>query len=227
MAIKKDKTDKQFAKVEETLSRTEQYIEDNQKSLSFIVGVIIVIISLYLAFTNFYLKPLENEAHSDMFMAEMYFEKDSFNLALNGDGQYLGFLDIADEYGLTKAGNLANYYAGLCFLYIKQYEDAIEYLRNFSSDDIILSTLALGCIGDAFLEMDNLDNALDYYEEAANNVDNDFTTPRYLMKQAMVLEQNKNSNEALELYKRIKVDYSKSQQAQDIEKYIIKVSNRQ
>ena len=112
-------------------------------------------------------------------------------------------------------------------MYIEQYEDAIEYLRNFSSDDIILSTLALGCIGDAFLEMDNLDNALDYYEEAANNVDNDFTTPRYLMKQAMVLEQNKDSNEALELYKRIKVDYSKSQQAQDIEKYIIKVSNRQ
>ena len=138
----------------------------------------------------------------------------------------IGFLDIADEYGLTKAGNLANYYAGLCFLYINQYEEAIEYLRNFSSDDIILSTLALGCIGDAFLEMDNLDDALDYYEEAANNVDNDFTTPRYLMKQAMVLEQNKDYNEALGLYKRIKVDYSKSQQAQDIEKYIIKVSNR-
>ena len=92
MAKPTDKTDKQFAQIEETLSKTEQYIEDNQKSLVVIVGVIIAIIAIYLSFTNFYLEPLEKEAHADMYMAEMYFEKDSFNLALNGDGQFLGFL---------------------------------------------------------------------------------------------------------------------------------------
>lgn len=226
MAKQTDKTDKQFAQIEETLSRTEQYIEDNQKSLVVIVGGIIVIIALYLSFTNFYLEPLEEEAHADMYMAEMYFEKDSFNLALNGDGQFLGFLDIADEYSLTNAGNLANYYAGLCYLHTEQYEDAIEYLSNFSSNDIILSTLALGCIGDAYLELEEDSKALKYYEKAAENNDNEFTTPRYLMKQANILEMNEEFEDALEIYNQIKEDYSKSQIAQDIDKYIVRASNR-
>ena len=226
MAKKTDKTDKQFAQIEETLTKTEQYIEDNQKSLTVIVGAIVAIVAIYLGFTNFYLEPLEQEAHADMYMAEIYFEKDSFNLALNGDGQYLGFLDIADEYGLTNAGNLANYYAGLCYLHTAQFEDAIEYLSDFSSDDIILSTLALGCIGDAYLELEDNSSALKYYEKAADNASNDFTTPRYLMKQAIVLEMDEEYEDALEMYNQIKEDYSKSQIAQDIDKYIARASNR-
>ncbi len=154
-----------------------------------IVVVIVAIIAFYLSFINFYLKPLEKEAHDDMYMAEMYFEKDSFNLALNGDGQFLGFLDVSNEYNLTNAGNLANYYAGLCYLHTAQYEEAIEYLSNFSSDDIILSTLAFGCIGDAYLELEENSKALKYYEKAVENNDNEFTTPRYLMKQAHILEK--------------------------------------
>jgi len=226
MAKQTDKTDKQFAQIEETLTKTEQYIEDNQKSLTVIVGAIVAIVAIYFGFTNFYLEPLEQEAHADMYMAEIYFEKDSFNLALNGDGQYLGFLDIADEYGLTNAGNLANYYAGLCYLHTAQFEDAIEYLSDFSSDDIILSTLALGCIGDAYLELEDNSSALKYYEKAADNASNDFTTPRYLMKQAIVLEMDEEYEDALEIYNQIKEDYSKSQIAQDIDKYIARASNR-
>jgi tetratricopeptide (TPR) repeat protein len=226
MAKKTDKTDKQFAQIEETLTKTEQYIEDNQKSLTVIVGAIVTIVAIYLGFTNFYLEPLEQEAHADMYMAEIYFEKDSFNLALNGDGQYLGFLDIADEYSLTNTGNLANYYAGLCYLHTAQFEDAIEYLSDFSSDDIILSTLALGCIGDAYLELEDNSRALKYYEKAADNASNDFTTPRYLMKQAIVLEMDEEYEDALEMYNQIKEDYSKSQIAQDIDKYIVRASNR-
>ncbi|HJN63530.1 MAG: tetratricopeptide repeat protein [Flavobacteriales bacterium] len=226
MAKQTDKTDKQFAQIEETLTKTEQYIEDNQKSLTVIAGAIVAIVAIYLGFTNFYLEPLEQEAHADMYMAEIYFEKDSFNLALNGDGQYLGFLDIADEYSLTNAGNLANYYAGLCYLHTAQSEDAIEYLSDFSSDDIILSTLALGCIGDAYLELEDNSSALKYYEKAADNASNDFTTPRYLMKQAIVLEMDEEFEDALKIYNQIKQDYSKSQIAQDIEKYIVRASNR-
>ena len=77
---------------------------------------------------------LENLANED----RKYFQKDSFNLALNGDGQYLGFIDVADEYSWTKTGKLANYYAGLCYLHLDEYVNAIEYLEDFSSDDIIL-----------------------------------------------------------------------------------------
>ena len=226
MAKQADKTDKQFAQIEETLSRTEQYIEDNQRSLVIIVVAIVAIIAIYLSFVNFYLKPLEKEAHDDMYMAEMYFEKDSFNLALNGDGQFLGFLDVSNEYNLTNAGNLANYYAGLCYLHTAQYEEAIEYLSNFDSDDIILSTLAFGCIGDAYLELEENSKALKYYEKAVENNDNEFTTPRYLMKQANILEMGEEFEEALEIYNQIKEDYSKSKIAQDIDKYIVRASNR-
>ena len=160
MAKKTNKIDDQFQQVEETLTKTEQFIENNQKNLLRIVAIVVGIIALVFGVQNLYLKPLEKEANIEMYMAEMYFQKDSFNLALNGDGQYLGFLDIADEYGLTNAGNLANYYAGLCFLHTAQYEDAIEYLSDFSSEDIIFSALALGGIGDAYLELENNDKAL-------------------------------------------------------------------
>ena len=226
MAKKVNKTEEQLAQVEQALSKTEQYIEENQKSLTIIVGAIIAIVGLYLGYQNFYIKPLEEEAQSEMFMAQLYFEKDSFSLALNGDGQYYGFIDINDEYSSTKAGNLASYYAGLCYLYTQDYEMAIEYLSNFSTDSEMLSSLALGCIGDAYLELDELDEALDYYEDATKNSNNIFTAPRYMMKQAMIHEINKDYQYALELYKEIKSSYKESKEFQDIDKYISRIENR-
>ena len=113
---KKNKTEDQFVQVEEALSKTEQYIENNQKSLTIVVGAIVGIIALFSAYQNFYIEPMEKEAQIEVYMAELYFQKDSFELALNGDGQYAGFLDIADEYSLTRVGRLANYYSGLCYL---------------------------------------------------------------------------------------------------------------
>ena len=169
---------------------------------------------------------MEKEAQADMFMAELYFQKDSFNLALNGDGQYLGFLDIADEYSSTKPGKLANYYAGLSYLNTGDFENAIEYLDDFSSDDIVLSSLALGCIGDAYMELEDADNALSYYEDAASYTDNEFTTPRYMLKQAMIHEGNGDYADALALYKGIEADYKSSREGNGIEKYIARAENR-
>ena len=143
MAKKNNKTEDQFQQVEEALTRTEQFIEDNQKLLIRIVGGVVLIIALFLGVKQFYLQPMQENAQADMYMAELYFQKDSFNLALNGDGQYYGFLDIIDDYSLSNAGNLANYYAGLSYLHLGEYENAIDYLKDFSSNDIILSSLAL------------------------------------------------------------------------------------
>ena len=159
-------------------------------------------------------------------MAELYFKKDSFNLALDGDGQYAGFLDIADDYGSTNIGQLANYYAGICYLHLGEYENAIEYLEDFSSDDILLSSLALGCIGDAYLELGDSDNAMDAYEDAVSNSNNEFTAPRFMMKLAMLHELNGDYSEALELYKTIKKDFKESIEASGIEKYIARAENR-
>ena len=226
MAKKRGKTEDQFAQIEETLSKTEQYIEDNQKSLTIIVCAIVAVIALFIGYQKLYLAPIEKDAQAEMFMAELYFQKDSFNLALNGDGQYLGFLDIADEYSITKAGKLANYYAGLSYLNTSDFENAIEYLDDFSSDDIVISSLALGCIGDAYMELTDTDNALSYYEDAASYTDNEFTTPRYMLKQAMIHENNGDYADALALYKGIEADYKSSREGNGIEKYIARAENR-
>ena len=227
MAKKKNKTEDQFAQIEETLSRTEQYIEKNQENLVRIVLGTVVIIALFMGYQKFYIAPMEKEAQADMFMAELYFEKDSFNLALTGeDNIFIGFIDIADEYSGTKAGELANYYAGLSYLNTGDFENAIEYLDDFSSDDIILSSLALGCIGDAYMELGNTEKALSYYEDAVSNSKNELTAPRYMLKQAMIHENNGDYANALALYKGIEEDYKSSREGNGIEKYIARAENR-
>ena len=226
MAKKDNKKEMQFEEVGEAISKTEQFIENNQQKIIKVTGIIFAIIILVIGIKNFYLKPLENEAQSEMFMAELYFQKDSFNLALNGDGEYLGFLDISNDFSLTKSGNLANYYAGLCFLHLADYENAINYLKDFSSNDIIISSLALGCIGDAYVELGDNEKALKYYKNAVNNSDNQFTSPRYLFKQAMIYESQQEYSKALKIYNLIKDEYKNSNEAAGIEKYISRAENR-
>lgn len=226
MAKKDNKKEMQFEEVGEAISKTEQFIENNQQKIIKVTGIIFAAIILVIGIKNFYLKPLENEAQSEMFMAELYFQKDSFNLALNGDGEYLGFLDISNDFSLTKSGNLANYYAGLCFLHLADYENAINYLKDFSSNDIIISSLALGCIGDAYVELGDNEKALKYYKNAVNNSDNQFTSPRYLFKQAMIYESQQEYSKALKIYNLIKDEYKNSNEANGIEKYISRAENR-
>ena len=226
MAKKNNKTEDQFAQVEVALTQTEQFFEDNQKKIVRVFSIVIGIVALYLGYQNFYLEPLEKEAQTEMFSAEINFAKDSFNLALNGDDQYLGFIDIADDYSSTKAGKLANYYAGLSYLYLGEFENAIDYLEDFSSDDIVLSSLAIGCIGDAYLELDDPDKAMSYYKKAANNHENEFTTPRFLMKQATIHEIQGDYDDALEIYNLINNDYRQSREGQNVAKYIARAENR-
>ncbi len=222
----KNKTGDQFVQVEEALSKTEQYIVDNQKSLMIIIASIVAIIVLFNVYQKYFIEPLEKDAQIEIYMAELYFQKDKFDLALNGDGQYPGFIDVASDYSSTKVGNLANYYAGICYLQTEDYQNAIEYLDNFSSDDIILSSLALGCTGDAYMELGDTDNAKDSYENAIKNSKNEFTAPRYMMKLAMIHELNGDYEDALDLYKSIKKDFKGSQQASGIEKYISRAESR-
>ena len=168
---------------------------------------------------------MERSAQVEIYMAEIYFQKDSFALALNGDRQYPGFLDVADEYRATKVGNLANYYAGLCYLNIGDYKNSIHYLKNFSSDDIILSSLAKGCTGDAYMELGKTKNAKEAYQDAISNSNNEFTTARYMMKLAMIYELDKDFKNALEIYKNIKKYLKGSPEAYGIEKYIARAKD--
>lgn len=217
---KKDVNDTGFESVENALSKTEQYIEENQKSLTIIVSVIAVIVAVYLGYKRFYLAPAEKEAQAEMYMAEKYFETDSFRLALMGDGSYLGFIDIIDEYGVTKSANLAHYYAGICYLRMGDYEGAIEELKKFDANDVMIATIALGAIGDAYIELGELKEGLSFYIKAADRKKNDFTTPVYLKKAGLVYEELGEFDKAVQMYESIEKDYPESQEAFDIDKYI-------
>ena len=209
--------------VESALSKTEQFIEDNQKILTIITLAIVIIVVGYLGFKRFIVEPAEDEAQSQMFVAEQYFERDSFNLALYGDGNYYGFLDIIDEYRITKAANLAHYYSGISFLRLGDFETAIEYLNKFESDDHMLAPLTEGAIGDAYLELGNTTDAIKHYEKAYSIKENEFLNPIYLLKAGLVYEELGNYEKALERYQSIKSNYPESQEGRNIEKYIARI----
>lgn len=209
--------------LESALTKTEQFIEDNQKLISYVVGGIIFLVAAYLGFNKFYLQPQEDEARSQMFMAENYFEKDSFNLAINGDGNYLGLLDIIDEYGITKSANRAKYYAGIAYLNLGQYEDAIDYLNDFKSSDLLLGPISEGAKGDAYLELGDMDEALKQYQKAYRMSDNELTAPIYMMKAANLLESMEELEDALTLYEDIKNKYPESSEGTNVDRYITRV----
>lgn len=216
----KDDLGNQIDQVGNVLTKTEQYIEDNRKMLMIVVLSILVVVGGYLGYKKLFIGPMETEAHQEMFMAEQYFAKDSFKLALNGDAQYPGFISIIDQYGSTKAGNIANYYAGICYLNMGQFDKSIEYLSDFSTDDKLLYPVSQGAMGDANLELGKNEEALDFYKKAADEKPNDFTSPVYLMKEGFVLEKLNRWEEALAIYERIEKEYNRTNEGRKIEKYI-------
>ncbi len=219
----KETTTDSFENVEHALSTTEQFIEDNQNMLSIIALALMIIVGGYWGLKKLYFLPLEKEAENSIYAAQNYFDKDSFNLALHGDGNNLGFLDIMDEYGSTKPGELANYYTGICYLHLGDYDQAIEYLSSFSTDDELVSATANGALGDANLELGNKEKAVKYYKEASE-VDNEVTAPTFLIKLGLLYEDMGNKEEAVKTYSKIKHDYKKSSEARQIDKYITRAS---
>lgn len=209
-----------FQTVENALSRTEQYIEENQKSLTIIVLAIVIVVGGYLGYKKFYLEPSNREALAAMYVAEQYFEQDSFDLALNGDGANFGFLDVIDEYSITNAANLAHYYAGICNLRTGQFEEAIEHLEKFDSEDIMIASIALGAIGDSYLELDDKEEAASYYMKAGVRKKNSFTSPIYLKKAGLVYEDLTNYEKALKAYEKIEKDFPDTEEGKQIAKYI-------
>src|SRR4030042_3861540 len=145
MAKNKGDNSQGLKNVEETLTKTEQFLEQNYKLLLYVLGGVVVLVGLFWL-GRIYLNGRNNEAQSQMYQAERYLEMDSLNLALNGDGNYLGFLDIANDYKFHNAGNLARYSAGVCYLHLGQYQDAIEYLEKYTKKDKVLGSLAIGSV---------------------------------------------------------------------------------
>ncbi len=219
-----------FNTLDETASKSEQWIEKNSKALFYGLIAVVVVILGYLGYNKYIAEPTELEASNELAFPRQYFDEaelsagvkaDSlYNLGLEGVNGKYGFLDIASTYSSTKAGNLANYYAGISYLKMKKYQQAIEYLSKFSSDDEMLGPVALGAIGDAFSDIDQDKDALEYYEKAAKKSDNDFTAPLFLFRAGQTALKLKEYSKAEQLFTTIKEEYKTSKQGRDIEKYI-------
>jgi tetratricopeptide (TPR) repeat protein len=212
--------------VAEQLSKAEKFVTENRKSLLVIGGTIAALILIYFGYQNFIAGPREKEAAEQMFMAERYFEQDSLAKAISGDGNNLGFEAIVDEYGSTKAGNIAKYYLGFAYLKSSKYEEAAEVLSEFSSNDEVLNALALSGVGDAYTELNNTDEAISYYKKAAKKCKDDFNAPIILMKLGLSYDTKGEFQKAIEVYERIKKEYYESFEAKDIDKYIARATAR-
>jgi tetratricopeptide (TPR) repeat protein len=202
----------------EKIEGAENWIEQNPKLVFGVLGVILLGVAGYFGF-QYYKDNQNTEAQKEMFQAIHYFEADSLNLALNGDGNNLGFVDIIEDYGMTDAANLANYYAGVCFLKQGKFETAILYLEDFSSNDLLVQPRAYSLIGDANMELQKYEEAAKYYNKASTHEPNKFFTPAYLMKEALAYEKLNQNNKAIEAYDKIINEFFESAEYQNARKY--------
>jgi tetratricopeptide (TPR) repeat protein len=217
-----------FNSLDQTASRTEDFVARNQKLILGIVAVIAIAAIVYTLYAKYVVEPKEADATKEMYVAQKNFQlatdgtaSDSlFNLALNGSEGKYGFVKIADEFSGTDAGNLANYYAGVAYLNTGKYDEAIAYLEKFSSSDVMLKALALGAIGDAHSQKNQMKEALDFYKKALSSNENEFTTPRFTLKAGKTALALGNKEEAAKFFVDIKEKYETSPEAQGIDALI-------
>ena len=230
-----DRTEEVFSNLDTGASRIENWIANYQSQIiGLIVGIIVVALA-YLGYQNLVVAPKVAEANTEIYFAQDYFQKgfanenvrDSlFQNALNGaDGKY-GFLDIIDNYSGTPAADIATYSAGMIYLHLKEFKTAIDYLEDFKSPDPVLQPLALGGIGDAFAELEQFSDALQYYEKALSYSDNKLTYPRYLRKAGLVALSLGDNKTASEYFSIIKDEFSDGVEANNIDALIGQASSR-
>ena len=202
----------------ERLSRTEQFLEKNKMIVISVIGVLAIVVSAIFLF-RYYVSNQNNQAQVDMFQAVYYFESDSIQKALHGDGNNYGFLEIIDNYGITETANLAQYYAGASYMKLGEYQEAIDHLTKFSSDDLVVKARALALIGDAHMELGEYSEAAEYYEEAANYKPNQFLSPLYLTKAATAYEKLMDYETAAERYGTIIEEFPQSSEYNNARKH--------
>ncbi len=218
--------------IDPSLDGIRLFYEKNKKLVTYGGGGLLVLIIAIFAYKFYYLPQVEEEAANEIFWAQNYFEKDSFNIALKGGVQVysaqgqkamMGFEQVAEEFSGTKSGSLAHYCAGICLLRTGKYEQAIEHLNQYDGNDEIVAPIAIGAIGDCHMELNHVDEAINYYLKAADKSHNKFTTPVYLKKAGFAYEQKAQYAQALEVYERIKKEFSTSTEGKEIARDIAKV----
>lgn len=207
-------------------SKTESFFNQYGKTLAIALIAAFALGIIYFLVKTYYLDARADSASAEIWKAQYYLSIDSTQKALNGDDEYLGFYDIVDEYSGTPSEDIAYYSIGVILLQDGEFEEAIAHLEEASFSDVMLECVRNGAIGDAYIELGDFDNGLSYYDNAINHAANDFTTPIYLKKKGLCLEELEEYEDALEAYQRIEKEYSSSTQGRDIGKYIARAEAR-
>ncbi|MBO4801088.1 MAG: tetratricopeptide repeat protein [Bacteroidaceae bacterium] len=209
----------------EAVTATEAFIEKYQKHILYGIIAIVVIAAAWIGYVQLIRNPKIQKANEAIALCESYFNSDNYEKALNGDGQgCVGFLKVADEFGSTKAGNLAHLYAGICYAQTQKFEEAKAELEKFSlQDDVMVSPAALGMLGNVYANLGQNDKAISTLIKAAKMADNASLSPIYLIQAGELYEAAGKPEKALELYKEVKTKYVNSMAFQDIDRYIERV----
>lgn len=225
MATKGNNTGNELENVGEIISKSELFIENHGKKLIIAVVAITVIVVAVIGFKHGYIEPQQKKAAAVMFKGEQYFAKDSFALALNGNGtDYIGFEGVIKDYGMTKSANLAKAYAGICYYKMGDAKKAMEMLKSFDGKDKMISPAITGLIGDCYVTLGDVKEGINYFKKAATEADNNVVSPEYLKKAGRAYESLGQYKDAVEVYTTIKNKYYSSMDAADIDKYITRAS---
>ena len=205
--------------------QAKSFFRKYQKLLIGVVVALVVIVGGWFAYQTYVVAPKQEQAVNSMFKAEQYYRQDSFKLALNGDKANRGFIYIINNYGSTKAANLAQYYAGVCYLKTGDFNNAVKYLSDFKTDAKQIQMMAYGDLADAYSELNKNDDAVTYYKKASDEYpDDDVMASEYLFRAALKLETMGKNDEALDLYKKLKADFPNSDRGYQADKYIYRLS---
>ncbi len=200
------------------------FVKKNQKNITTFLVIIVLGVGGFIGYTEVYLKPQETSAADAMFAAEKYFLLDSSNLVLNGDGKSKGVLYVIKEFGGTKQANLAKFYAGISYFRLGNFNKSIEFLKDFSTNAKQVQTIAYGTIGDAYAELKNNDEALEYYKKAgASFPEDEGLSAEYLYRAAQILEVTGKNDDAIAIYKDIKTKYPKTEKGISADKFIYRL----
>jgi TolA-binding protein len=206
--------------------RSEQFWQQNSKWIVYGIAAIILLVAGYFAYERFFRAPEEQKAADAMWKAEDYYRMDSARLALNGDGRNAGFLRIISRHGGTKAGNLAKFYAAASYMKLGDFNNAIKYLKDFSTDDKLISVRATGLLGDAYAETGKKGEAIEQYRKAGTMFpDDSFNSPEYLFRAGLLYQETGKNKEAVDMFRIIKEKYPNSERGVEIDKYLARLGS--
>lgn len=219
-------SDKRTEQVErnDAINKLDAFWKKNQKIITYVALGLILVIGGWWAYKQYVVKPKEEQAQAAIFKAEEYFRQDSLQAALNGKGADKGFLYVIKNFGGTETGELARLYAGICYLRLKEFDNAIKQLKEYDTDSKLIQARAWSCLADAYSEKNDRSKAVDLYKKAGRHFPEDeVNSPEYLFRAAQLLELDNKSKEALDIYKELKEKFPRSEKGGQADKYIYRL----